>query len=594
MYPNGLNMSRSIIFGIVLGLFICSVSLASQDPNNEATHIRHPRFAGIPEPKVELAINGILKYRDEHICNVAFIAKNIMLTAAQCFSGRVSKYFTVKMGSSEISVSRVYYHQHFHSLTFLDDIAILSAKKPFPIAEEQILKISPELPKNYQNMTYFTYYDVQSDNDWDSFKSFDGLVKFVPNSECAKAYRSKESWLKGQLCVANATDRTGETIYTKKPGTPIVNGRDLIGIVSSSSVCGWHMPDIITFIPYVYSWIEQRLDIADYVDTPFYEKWPLSEEELNLYRSVRPDKADPKEAEFLVLIEYRDSPKKCVGVIISERVILTTGECADEADTNTVDIVLNPYKGISESQRLEVIDIQIHPKYSRTKVMDPYNVAVMQLAQPLPQNAYTIIKPATRKPLAQDKTIIYGYDEKNQVESLTPKVMSYGDECERLLLKEEIYSNGKICAKYRLGVGIKRQGSPLIVLEREGETYKKRLAGLLTPMIGVDLADYRNPAVFVNLAEGLAPKWVVARISEELQRLFIMGGSSLRNTNPVQTIDCENHRVRRMNSTLPTWNNYQLKLYEILENPGNLGVEVLVELLKDVLSNNPLVIVENI
>ncbi|KAJ8668088.1 hypothetical protein QAD02_009751 [Eretmocerus hayati] len=509
-------MSRSIIFGTALGLLTCDVVLASHDLNDGTTPQRHPRFAGIPEPEVELAMNGILKYRGDHVCGVAFIAKNIMLTAAQCVFGRVAKYITVEINNVERHVNSVHYHPYFHSIYLENNIAVISTKKQFPLVEEQILKINPTLPKSYQNMTFSAYYDDKIEGDGGSLKSFKGPVQFVPNSKCAETYYKDRKWPEGHLCAANATDRTGERVYARKPGTPIVNRRDLVGIVSlSTSYCGWVMPEVITSIPYFYDWIEKKRANAEYYETPYYQKTPLTEKELELYNSTfRPYRVRyPEDAAFLVLIEYRGSSKRCIGAIVDERVILTTGECADEADTTTVEVVYAPYRRINESRRLEVIGIQIHPNYNRSSIMDPYNVAVMQLAQPLSKSDTVKIKPATRKPLAQDETKIYGYGQNNKMIFLPVKV-SPGDECELLLLQREIHSNGKICVQRRLVIGIKDQGSVLVVDEGSGQSYKRRLAGLLTPIRGVDTLDYRNPAVFVNLAEGPAYTWILERLSD--------------------------------------------------------------------------------
>ncbi|KAJ8668087.1 hypothetical protein QAD02_009750 [Eretmocerus hayati] len=502
-------MNRSIIIGLAVGLAICGVVLASHDPNDGTTPNRHPRFIGIPKQAVERAKNGILKYRGKPICGVDFIARNIMLTAARCVFGRVGENITVEINNIEKNLHRIYYHQYFNSLTLENDIAIMSTKEPFPLVEEQILKINSSPPKNYQNMIFSAYYDVQKEGDWNSLESIEGSVQFLPNSKCVEAYNITGAWVEGQLCVANATGKIAGKVAPKKPGTPIVNGKELVGIVSSSC----KSTNIVTSIPSVYTWIEQRLDIANYTDVSYYEKWPLTEKELESYRKASLFAAHPNDPEFLVLIEYRGSSRRCVGVIVDERVILTTAECADEADTTTVEVVYAPHKGKSKSPKLDVIDIQIHPNYNRGSIMDPYNVGVMQLAQPVPKHNSAKIKPATRKPLSLDMTKIYGYGENNEMKFL-PLRVSPGDECELLLLGREIHSDGKICAMERFGIGIKDQGSPLIVEEKIGQSYRRRIAGLLTPIPDVDTFDYRNPAVFVNLAEGPAYTWILERLSD--------------------------------------------------------------------------------
>ncbi|KAJ8665280.1 hypothetical protein QAD02_006942 [Eretmocerus hayati] len=492
-------MARIIISAIVLGFFIYAVT--ADDPDENEPHHRERRFSGLkvsigPHPHVVS-----LLYYGDHICSGSILAADIILTAAHCVTAKWHEKLVVslrgvnpKLVKTEFAVTNIEYHSSFHSVDFINDVALLKIRRPIPLGNHVASTKLPTEPRAIaegSKLTYYNWASIIAGPNHMSDRLISDHLAVISKGDCAKMYKdvTVES-LEGQFC-ANFT-KSYDT-FSGDTGGPLMASGYQVGIVSTSQ-CGTKiLPEISTDVSAVLGWILEKQEELMKTRQEYSVIHPLTQEELDYYRSWYGYPALTREVPFMVaLVDTSNGQLVGVGSIISEDMILTTAQCAKNV-TATVKAFVGKIKDKYGEEEYEIAHTYIHDDFNENVSPHIDDIALLR------------VRPEFKFSENVGKAELYGEDEK--VEANVPAniygwvegrglhfsnlSINHDDECSWLYGSHGGLFPGQICAKSRFGMCNQRVGEPLVT--------GRRIVGLLTKFY-LDCADYRYPAIYTKVS----------------------------------------------------------------------------------------------
>ncbi|XP_055371991.1 coagulation factor X-like [Condylostylus longicornis] len=329
---------------------------------------------------------SLVKYNNntdqwEHNCGGSILSQNIIITAAHCtyiITKSTIKLHKVRIGSSSsisggelFNIDKIINHEYYNNLNIDNDVAILILKKIIKFSRKvnRISIASSNRPAGTRSLVSgWGYLDENTLIPSPNLNYIN--VSIIEREKCNKAYEDFEPLTDSMICTGHIEGR--KNACSVDSGGPLVEGGELIGIVSWGIGCGYkNRPVVYTNVFYMGEWIIDKMNLyscqsstgnrivggatADITQFPYQ----ISLTKMNFYTEER---------EHI-----------CGGSILSKNIIVTAAHCTQgpPALLKSFQVRVGSSSSLKGGNLIQVADIIDHEDYNGYTIDNDISILVL-------------------------------------------------------------------------------------------------------------------------------------------------------------------------------------------------------------------------
>ncbi|KAJ8724377.1 hypothetical protein PYW08_015851 [Mythimna loreyi] len=197
-----------------------------------------------------------------HVCGGAVVSKWYVVTAAHCVHGANPRFMNIVAGTNNLDVGGKRYkvasiivYDRYNSTSREHDIGLLRTKRPFDLRFIEILELRRQTLEEGDEVTLVGF-GAQKPHGSSTRKMYVLELPVFNQEICEYAMRYNRPVTDGMFCTFT---KIGEGTCHGDSGSPLIKGKELVGVVSWGIPCAVGFPDVHTRIsPYV-EWIQSHI-----------------------------------------------------------------------------------------------------------------------------------------------------------------------------------------------------------------------------------------------------------------------------------------------------------------------------------------------